>query len=57
MLERKQYGVLSLNLRKLEIRVEDFKITLILQKGKHLLTLFLIVFLNQVIIYQEMVKL
>ena len=39
-LERKQYGVLSLNLKKSEIRVEDLKITLILQNGRFLLILF-----------------
>ena len=39
------------------IRVEDLKVTLILQIGRFLLILFLNVFLNQVTIFQEMVKL
>ena len=41
----------------MEVRVEDLEIALILQKGRFLLILFLNVYLNQVIIYQEMVKL
>ena len=33
-------GFLSLNWKKLEIRVEDLKVTLILQKGRFSLILF-----------------
>ena len=50
-------GHFIFELEKLEIGVDDLKITLILQKWRFLLILFLTVFLNQVIIYQEMVKL
>ena len=39
-LEHMQYGILSLNWKKLERRVDDLKITLILQKGRFLLILF-----------------
>ena len=39
----------------MEIRVDDS--TLNLQEGGFLLTVFLNVFLNQIIIYQEMLKL
>ena len=40
MLERKHKGVLSLNLKKLASRVDDLKITLILQNEMLLLMLF-----------------
>ena len=40
MLERKHKGILSLNLKKLAIRVDDLKITLILQNEMLLLMFF-----------------
>ena len=40
MLERKHKGILSLNLKKLASRVDDLKITLILQNEMLLLMLF-----------------
>ena len=40
MLERKRKGILSLNLKKLASRVDDLKITLILQNEMLLLMLF-----------------
>ena len=39
-LERKQLGIFSLKWKKLEIHVEDLKLTLILQKRRFLLILF-----------------
>ena len=39
-LECKQYGILSLNWKKLEIRVDDLKITLFFQKERFLLIPF-----------------
>ena len=40
MLERKHKGILSLNLKKLASRIDDLKITLILQNEMLLLMLF-----------------
>ena len=57
MLERKHKGILSLNLKKLASRVDDLKITLILQNEMLLLCFFVSVFLNKGKTYQDMVKL
>ena len=57
MLEWNQQGILSLNWKKLQINVQDLLITLNFKNGRFLLLLFSNLFLNQIIICQEMVKL
>ena len=57
MLERNYKGILSLRLKTLANRVDDLKITLILENEMLLLIFFVSVFSNKDNTYQDMVKL